>query len=62
MEGFTPYEKLSKKKKKELDRARRGTWGGASPVMRTPPDPRTYRRAKLKAELRRRRAEKAEES
>ena len=29
---FVPYGKLSKKKKRELDRARRGGWGGMSPV------------------------------
>ena len=31
MEKFIPYEKLSKKKKRELDRKARGTWGGAEP-------------------------------
>ena len=26
MEKFIPYEKLSKKKQRELNKARRGTW------------------------------------
>ena len=34
MERFIPYEKLSKKKKRELDNSRRGTWGELSPVTR----------------------------
>ena len=34
MEKFIPYEKLSKKKKRELAKARRGTWGELSPVTR----------------------------
>ena len=32
---FIPYEKLSKKKKRELDNARRSTWGALSPVNRS---------------------------
>ena len=57
-----PYEKLSKKKKKEADRARRGTWGALDPRTRRPPDPRAYRRARLKAEQRRsREAERGED-
>lgn len=34
MKPFIPYEKLSKKKKKELDSARRGSWNGVNPVTR----------------------------
>lgn len=46
MEKFIPYEKLSKKAKRELDRKKRGTWGGLNPVTRMPPNPRAYNRRK----------------
>ena len=45
---FVPYDKLSKKKKREADRARRGSWGALSPVTRRAPDPKAYRREKLR--------------
>ena len=44
MEKFTPYEKLSKKKKREIDARRRGGWGGINPVTRKPKNPRAYNR------------------
>ena len=44
-----PYEKLSKKTKKELDRRKRRDWGGISPVTRKPDNPRAYNRKKEKA-------------
>ncbi len=47
---FVPYEKMSKKKKREQDAARRGDWGGLDPVTRVPPEPRAYNRAKAKKE------------
>ena len=50
MDKFIPYEKLSKKKKRELDAARRGSWGGLSPVTRRPEDPKAYKRKKLRIE------------
>ena len=31
---FVPYEKLSKKKKKELNKAKRNTWGDFDPTTR----------------------------
>ena len=34
MEKFIPYEKLSKKKRRELDRRRRSDWGDCKPVSR----------------------------
>ena len=46
MEKFIPYEKLSKKEKRRLDRARRNTWGELSPVTRKPENPRAYNRKK----------------
>ena len=45
MSGFVPYEKLSKKKKRELDRQRRNTWG-ISPITRRPENPKAYKRKK----------------
>ena len=45
MEKFIPYDKLSKKKKRELDARRRGTWV-IDPVTRKPPNPRAYNRKK----------------
>ena len=40
MEKFIAYEKLSKKKKRELDAKRRGSWGGVNPVTRKPENPK----------------------
>lgn len=38
MEKFIPYEKLSKKKKKELDRKKRENWGEVNPGSKVIPD------------------------
>ena len=43
MEKFIPYEKLSKKKQRELNKARRGTWT-INPVTRKPANPKAYHR------------------
>lgn len=48
MEKFIPYEKLSKKKKRELDAARRGSWYGLNPVTRKPENSRAYNRRKAR--------------
>ena len=45
-EKFVPYEKLSKKKRRELDSLRRGSWGGLNPVTRKPENPKAYNRRK----------------
>lgn len=45
MEKFIPYEKLSKKKKRELDARRRNVWL-ISPVTRKPADSKAYNRKK----------------
>ena len=45
---FIPYDKLSKKKKREADHARRSGWGALSPVTRRPDDPRAYNRSREK--------------
>ena len=46
MEKFVPYEKLSRKKQRELDALRRGSWGGLNPVTRKPENPKAYNRKK----------------
>lgn len=51
MEKFIPYEKLSKKKKRELDKARRGTWGELSPVTRRAQNAKVYDRSKARKEI-----------
>ena len=48
MDKFIAYEKLSKKKKRELDAKRRGSWGGVNPVTRKPANPKAYSRAKAR--------------
>ena len=45
MEKFIPYEKLSKKKRKELDSKKRGVWQ-MNPVTRRPENPKAYKRKK----------------
>ena len=46
MEKFIPYEKLSKKEKRRLDAAKRGTWSEINPVTRKPRSSKAYNRAK----------------
>lgn len=46
MEKFVPYEKLSKKKRREFDRAKRNDWGALSPVTRRQENPKAYKRQK----------------
>lgn len=48
MEKFVSYEKLSKKKKRELNQKRRSSWGGVNPVTRKPANPKVYNRAKAR--------------
>jgi hypothetical protein len=48
MKKFVTYEKLSKQKKRELDKRKRGTWGPMSPVTRRPRDPKAYVRKKTR--------------
>lgn len=48
MEKFIPYEKLSKKEKRKLDSARRGTWGQINPVTRKPQSSKAYNRSKTR--------------
>ena len=48
MEKFIPYKKCSKKQKRLLDRAKRGTWGDLKPVTRMPANPKAYNRKKAR--------------
>ena len=45
---FIPYDKLSKKKKRELDRRKRGDWGGLSPVTRRAEKAMVYKRERIR--------------
>ena len=49
MEKFIPYEKLSKKEKRKLDRAKRQTWGELNPVTRKPENSKAYNRKRAQA-------------
>lgn len=49
---FVPYEKMSKKQKKEMDSQKRVTWGSCSPVTRYPKHSSAYDRNKEKEKLR----------
>ena len=44
MKKFVPYEKLSKSKKRELDRIKRVTWGSVNPVTRKVERKKLYKR------------------
>lgn len=44
MKKFVPYEKLSKSKKRELDRKKRVTWGSVNPVTRKDESKKLYKR------------------
>ena len=46
MEKYIPFEKLSKKKQREMNARQRGSWGGLNPVTRRPPNPKAYNRKK----------------
>ncbi|MBQ7825050.1 MAG: hypothetical protein IJ337_01700 [Clostridia bacterium] len=44
MKGFVQYEKLSKKQKREIDKAKRMTWGDVSPVTKRIESAKLYNR------------------
>jgi len=48
MVKFIPYGKLSKKEKRKINAARRGTWGAMSPVTRKPENSKAYNRKKAR--------------
>ena len=45
---FIAYQKLTKKKQRELNAARRGTWGAMNPVTKRPEPSTAYQREKEK--------------
>lgn len=49
MDKFVPYEKLSKKEKRKMDRAKRQTWGELNPVTRKPENSKAYNRNRAQA-------------
>ncbi|MBR4038851.1 MAG: hypothetical protein IKJ11_01985 [Clostridia bacterium] len=46
MKKFVEYEKLSKKQKREIDKAKRATWGCVSPVTKRIESAKLYNRKK----------------
>ena len=48
MDKFVSYEKLSKKKKRELNAKRRNSWGALNPVTRKPANLKAYDRKKAR--------------
>lgn len=48
MDKFVPFEKLSKKRQREMNQKRRGTWVGINPVTRKPKNPKAYDRKKAR--------------
>ena len=46
MDKMISYSKMAKKKRRELDRRKRGTWAGVNPVTRRPENSRAYDRRK----------------
>ena len=44
MERWVPYEKLSKKKQRELNAKKRGSWHGVNPVTRKTKNAKAYDR------------------
>jgi hypothetical protein len=46
MKKHIPYEKLSKKQRREVDLMYRSTWGSLNPVTRKPQNSRAYNRRK----------------
>ena len=46
MKKFVEYEKLSKKQKREIDKAKRATWGDVIPVTKRIESAKIYNRKK----------------
>jgi len=44
--AFVSYGKLSKKKRREIDQAKRATWGSVSPVTKRVASEKAYNRKK----------------
>ncbi|MCL2495922.1 MAG: hypothetical protein FWF04_00720 [Clostridiales bacterium] len=50
MDKFIPYNKLSKRRQRELDRQKRRDWGSLNPITRKPQNPKAYKRQKSRQE------------
>lgn len=48
MDKFIPFEKLSKRKKREQLAQKRRTWGEINPVTKKPENPKAYKRVKAR--------------
>ena len=48
MKKFVEYEKLSKKQKKEIDKAKRASWGDVIPVSKRIESAKIYNRKKCR--------------
>lgn len=48
MEKFISFQKLSKKKQRELNAKKRGSWHGLNPVTRRPDNSKAYNRQKAR--------------
>ena len=51
MEKFVPFEKLSKKKRRELNARKRRDWNGINPVTRKTENPKAYNRKRHRNDL-----------
>lgn len=49
MKKVIPFEKLSKKKQRQLNAQKRRDWGGLNPVTRRPENPKAYNRRKAQS-------------
>lgn len=47
MEKFIPFEKMSKKKQKEINQKKRTSWNGLNPVTRKSKNLKAYNRKKV---------------
>lgn len=47
MKKFVPFDKLSKKKRREMNLKRQKSWNGLNPVTRKPENPKAYNRRKV---------------
>lgn len=46
--NFVPYAKMSKKERKKIDSAKRGSWNGVNPVTRIVENKKLYNRQAAK--------------
>lgn len=51
MDKYIPYEKLSKRKQREINSAKRKNWGALNPVTRKTSDAKIYNRKKIRKDV-----------